>query len=302
MTTQNQVVATKKITPLAEVCSNIVLMKPNFEEALRGTGVDVDRFIQVAKQGLQTHRDARKLLEADRKSLNLAFLKAASDGLMLDGRESALVVFGNEVVFMPMVQGLVKLARNSGAITNIESAVVYANDKFTYIMGVDAAPRHEADWFGDSRGEPIGAWAVVTLASGEKIPAMLSKSKIMRVASKSKNSFQYDPKKGDAWEEWWKKTAVKNVLKYAPRSTALEKALQHDNEVSPIDVTPEPTVEAAQDANVTPIKRKSRLDKVKEAAANDGVGTPHDAQTGEVIDQAPAQEYVPGEDRDEDVI
>ena len=118
------VATTKALTPLAEVCGNIVAMKPNFEESLRNTGVSVDRFIQVAKQGLQTHKDVQKLLAADRKSLYLAIQKAASDGVMLDGREAALAVFGTEVVFMPMVQGLVKLARNSGEITNIEANIV----------------------------------------------------------------------------------------------------------------------------------------------------------------------------------
>lgn len=266
MNASNTQVATQKtITPLAEVCGALVNMKPSFEEALRNTGVSVDRFIQVAKQGIQTHKDVAKLLSADRKSLYLACQKAASDGLMPDGREGALIVFGNEVIFMPMVQGLIKLARNSGEITNIESAVVYSNDTFSYIMGVDQSPRHEADWFGDNRGEPVGAWALVTLSSGEKIPAMLSKHKIMRVAGKSKNAYQYDCKNGDSWEEWWKKTAVKNVLKYAPRSTALDMALEHDDEVSPINVTSEPEVQ--NEMVQIPAPRKTRLDKLKEQEA-----------------------------------
>ena len=105
----------------------------------------------------------------------------------------------------------------------------------------------------------------MTLASGEKIPAMLSKHKIMRVAAKSKNAYQYDCKKGDAWEEWWKKTAVKNVLKYAPRSTALDKALIHDNELSPIDAQHEEVQPTAQLVQIEQPKRKSRLDKLKEA-------------------------------------
>jgi recombination protein RecT len=268
--------AVAKVTPMAEVCNALVSMKPDFEEALKGSGVSVDRFVQVGKQALQMHRDIAKLLSADRKSLYLSFRKAASDGLMIDGREAALVVFGTEATYMPMTQGLVKLARNSGEIANIEANVVYSKDKFTYIMGQDQAPRHEADWFGDDRGEPVGAWALVTLASGEKIPAMLSKNKIMRIASKSKNAGQYDCKNGFAWEEWWKKTAVKNVLKYAPRSTALDEALQHDNEVSPIDVTPEPETPPAT-AIETP-KRKSRLDKVKEDAAMHVEHTPVDQQ------------------------
>jgi len=274
----SEVAKAKPTTPLAEVCGTLMNMKPSFEEALKNTGVSVDRFIQVAKQGIQTHKDVAKLLNADRKTLYLACQKAASDGLMPDGREGALIVFGTEVVFMPMVQGLIKLARNSGEITNIESAVVYSNDRFSYIMGIDQSPRHEADWFGDDRGEPVGAWALVTLSSGEKIPAMLSKHKIMRVASKSKNAYQYDCKKGDAWEEWWKKTAVKNVLKYAPRSTALDMALEHDNEISPIDVSHEEIKETAQVVHIEHTKPKTRIEKLKEKETQ--------AENSPMLDQA----------------
>ena len=224
--------------------------------------------MRTALQGIQTHKDKDKLASADRASFYLAVQRAASDGLLLDGREAALVVFANQVQFMPMVQGLIKLARNSGDIKNIEAAVVHRHDRFTYIMGEDASPKHEADWFADDRGEPIGVWAVVTLSSGEKIPAMLSKSKVMRVAAKSKNGYQYDPTKGDAWEEWWKKTAVKNVLKYAPRSTELDRALQQDEE-EPIDVTPTPPAEVV--AAIEPPRKRKAVEPPRKRKAVDVV-------------------------------
>lgn len=253
----------KALTPIGEICTGLEKMKDKLQMALP-KGVTVDKFYRTAVQGIQTHRDKDKLASANRSSFYLAVQRAASDGLMLDGREAVLVVFGQEVQFMPMVQGLIKLARNSGEIKNIEAQVVFKNDKFSYIMGQDESPRHEADWFGE-RGEPVGAWAVITLNSGEKIPAILSKSKIMRVAGKSKNGYQYDPSKGDAWEEWWKKTAIKNVLKYAPRSTELDRALEADDEATvvidqtPVVVEDQPIVEQEQP------KKKRAVDKVKEA-------------------------------------
>lgn len=123
---------------------------------------------------------------------------------------------------MPMVQGLVRLARNSGEIKTITSEVVYENDKFVYRIGLDEMPLHEPDWFND-RGEPKGVWACIKLVNGEVISAILPKSKVMRIASKSRNQKQYDPKEGPYFDEWWKKTAIKNVLKYAPKSTELER-------------------------------------------------------------------------------
>lgn len=215
------------LTPIKQICNTIKMMGDKIHLP---AGLSVDRFLTTASQGVQMHKDKDRLASADRSSLYQAIQKAASDGLVLDGREAALVVFGNEVQYMPMTQGLIKLARNSGEIANITSAVVYEKDKFTYKIGIDETPIHEADWFSEDRGAPVGAWALVTLTNGEKIPAILPKSKILKIASKGKNGYQYDPEKGFAFDEWWKKTAVKNVLKYAPKSTQLEKILAEDNE------------------------------------------------------------------------
>lgn len=214
------------LTPIKQICNTIKLMGDKIHLP---AGLSVERFLTTASQGVQMHKDKDRLATADRSSLYQAIQKAASDGLVLDGREAALVVFGNEVQYMPMTQGLIKLARNSGEIANITSAVVYEKDKFTYKIGIDEAPIHEAEWFSEDRGAPVGAWALVTLTNGEKIPAILPKSKILKIASKGKNGYQYDPEKGFAFDEWWKKTAVKNVLKYAPKSTQLEKILADDD-------------------------------------------------------------------------
>lgn len=215
------------LTPIKQICNTIKMMGDKIHLP---AGLSVERFLTTASQGVQMHKDKDRLAAADRSSLYQAIQKAASDGLVLDGREAALVVFGNEVQYMPMTQGLIKLARNSGEIANITSAVVYEKDKFTYKIGIDETPIHEADWFSEDRGAPVGVWALVTLNNGEKIPAILPKSKVMKIAGKGKNGYQYDPDKGFAFDEWWKKTAVKNVLKYAPKSTQLEKILAEDNQ------------------------------------------------------------------------
>ncbi len=224
-------------------------------------GVETDAFINAVITGIRTHKDTKKLIEADRRSLFNAVSMAASDGLILNGREAALVPFGDQVTYMPMVQGLVKLARNSGEITTIVAEIVYKNDKFTYRIGQDDAPVHEPDWFGEDRGAPVGVWALVTLRNGDKIPAILSKKKVMTIAGKSKNSAQYNADTAPYWDEWWKKTAIKNVLKYAPKSTQLEQALARENEEEFVDA------ETGEVTNGQPKKRTSAADKVKAAAA-----------------------------------
>jgi recombination protein RecT len=217
----------KPVTALAQVCQGLQKMQPNFAQALP-KGLSPDKFIRTATNAIQMHPQRNALLAADRQSLYNACQKAAIDGLMLDGREAALVVFSGQATYMPMTQGLVKLARNSGEIANIIAEVVYEKDKFVYRIGTDAIPVHEPDWFADDRGQPVGAWALIKLTNGEFIHALLPKAKIMKIASKSKNGYQYEPSKGLYFDEWWKKTAIKNVLKYAPKSTELERAIERE--------------------------------------------------------------------------
>lgn len=211
------------VTPLQQVCQGLQKMENNFKQALPA-GLKPDRFIRTATNAIQMHPQRDKLLSANRQSLYNACQKAAIDGLLLDGSQAALIVFGNDVSYIPMVQGLVKLARNSGEIASIVAEVVYEKDKFVYRIGLDEMPMHEPDWFGE-RGEPVGVWACVKLKNGETISRLLPKDKIMRIANKTKNAFQYDPQKGPHYDEWWRKTAIKNVLKYAPKSSELEMAL-----------------------------------------------------------------------------
>ena len=203
-------------------------------------GMDVKRFMRTTSNAIATHPQQAKILAADRQSLFNSCQKAASDGLMLDGKEATLVSFYDKnvkcdvVQYMPMTQGLVKLARNSGEIGNIHYGVVYKNDEFVYETNMDGILfRHKAanEWEVDDRGEPVAAYCMITLSkSNEKIIKVLPKSRILQIASGGKNGYQYDPQKGSHFEEWWGKTAIKSALKYAPKSTFLDGALSNDNE------------------------------------------------------------------------
>jgi len=252
----------QQIAVLKDICGTLDKMDGAVKSALP-PGMDVARFISTAKNAIQTHPQADKLASADKRTLFASCLKAASDGLVLDGREAALVVFANQVTYMPMTQGLVKLARNSGEIANITAEVVYANDEFTFRIG-DDLPTHTPDWFGD-RGQAVGVWAAVKLTSGEYIVRIIKEAQILKIASKTKNAIQYDQKTGLYFEEFWRKTAIKNVLKYAPKSTYLESALDSDNDAQGFNFkddheTAAPKKEATRAASI--IKSKMQAEAV----------------------------------------
>lgn len=222
-------------------------------QSMLPAGMDSRRFLRTVVNTVSTHPQSDRLLSADRQSLFSACQRAAGDGLLLDGRESTLIVFRDkkartEVVnYIPMVQGLVKLARNSGEIANITAELVYSNDSFQYRPGVDEQPAHEPDWFGE-RGEPIGVYAVITTHDSEKIVSVMPKKRLMVIAGSGRNVEQYDPNKGTHFEEWWKKAAIKNVLKYAPKSTYLESALSSESTTS-FDI---PDFKPEKEKDITP--------------------------------------------------
>lgn len=227
----------KELTPIGQICKALDHMEGSLAESLKGTGISTGRFVATAKTAIQTHAQKDKLEKADRNSLYLAVKRAATDGLMPDGQEAALVIYNTKttvngkeqwlatVQYQPMVRGIVKLMRNSGEIDDVDAFVVHKNDKFSFKAGRDKMPEHDADWFGD-RGEPIGAWAFVKLKNGEVRVTMLTKERILRIATRSKQAGNYSTSEGKDWEEFWKKAAIRNVSKLAPRSSQLDAALK----------------------------------------------------------------------------
>lgn len=88
-------------------------------------------------------------LRADwRQSLMLAVMDAAGCGLMPDGKEGAIVPrYDTEaremrLVFQPMVWGIVKLGRETGAIRSIRAKIVFFGDDFAIEEGEVDLIRH----------------------------------------------------------------------------------------------------------------------------------------------------------------
>lgn len=193
-----------------------------------------DKFVKTALTALVLNPELKRIAEASRggtNSLILACSKAAADGLILDGREAALVPmtikvskrgetdkFEKRLQYIPMVQGLLKRARNSGEIADIDPQVVFERDKFIYRKGDDACIIHEPFMDGDpGRGKYV--YAIATMKDGTKKREVMTERQVMRIASQSKNPDQYDQTKGKNWEEWWRKTIIRRITKYIANSS-----------------------------------------------------------------------------------
>lgn len=294
MTGQNVTTKENK-SPIALLQGDMAKRKRQLESMLPA-GLEVNKFMRTVVNGISTHKQSDKILGSDRQSLFSACQKAAADGLLLDGREATLVVFYNkdkkvnEVQYMPMTQGLIKLARNSGKISNIIAEVVYKNDDFEYRPGIDDMPVFKPDWFGE-RGEPVGVYAVILQQDGDPIVRVLSKARVLQIGSSGQNAKQYDPKNGQHYAEWWRKTAIKNVLKYAPSSSSLDQAIDYDNEREGFDY------DAAEETGRAPVTASDiNADLEGEVVPEEAeLKEVIDTETGEVMSENPAPQ-------DEDIV
>jgi phage RecT family recombinase len=205
-------------------------------QKLLGKEVPVDRFIRTVKNAVLQNPD---LLTVERKSLITAALKAASDHLVPDGREAVFNIYNTKVKrgtaevyipmaqYLPMVGGMIKKLWQSGHVTYVDAAAVYAHDEFIYERG-DLARLVHKPFGGDEPGEITAAYVVVKLTNGEMKREVMWRRDIERVreASKSPN--------GPGWRTWYDQFAIKSVIKRAykqlPSTPDLDSLVEADNE------------------------------------------------------------------------
>jgi recombination protein RecT len=167
------------------------------------------------------------LLKATPRSFFGALTKSAQDGLLPDGREGVVTVYGKEAQWNPMAHGLRKRARELDQII-VDAQVVYQNDVFDWHQGDEPRIEHDPAPLGTPRGEMIGAYAVFRNKSGILHREVMDASQIAKVKSQSKNPDGLLWGKFEA--EAWRKTVVRRGFKTVPVSEKLAVIVQRDDD------------------------------------------------------------------------
>ena len=178
-------------------------------EALLPSGVTFEAFTRAAATAMAQNPE---LAGAEPKSVIQSLIRCATHGLVPDNREAALVTFREKggaikAQYIPMVDGVLKRARQSGQIAVIAAKAVFIGDTFDYWMDEQGEHINYRPTF-TGRGEFQLAFSFAKLHSGELIVEVMPKEDIERVraASKTGNS-EYGP-----WAKWYDRMAVKSVL------------------------------------------------------------------------------------------
>lgn len=222
--------------------------------------VSVERFTAVLVRAVQEDPNLAKP-ETNRASLLLACQRAAQDGLIPDKREGALVMYGKDVQWQPMILGLRKILGTSGF--DIRAEVVHEHDHFEYELGDNARIVHRPPMLGQDRGKVIGAYAIATDRDGRQYRDVMSLAEInqVRAVSRSQNG---------PWKQWFnemaKKTVAKRLIKTLPvTNDRLRDAINADNNAD-IDLDRRPaasdTARAVQAAvsGQAPVQNESVID------------------------------------------
>jgi recombination protein RecT len=139
---------------------------------------------------------------------------AAQDGLMLDGREAAIVPFKKDGVqiatYMPMVQGVRKKVRASGEIADLNCQVVYEGEPFDYQQGDEPYLRHKPALTGGSNRKIRGAYSIATFKDGTRSYEWMTFEQIEE-ARKSSNAVKAG--KPTPWDHWYGEMARKTVMR-----------------------------------------------------------------------------------------
>ncbi|HIB5753948.1 TPA: recombinase RecT [Klebsiella pneumoniae] len=213
-------------------------------QSLLPAHVSFDRFTNAAAVALAANND---LYNADRQSVINALTACAKDGLIPDNREAAMVVYKKKQAdsnwkliaqYMPMIDGVLKRARQSGEISIIAARAVYEKDKFRVWLDDSGEHIHYEPTLG-ARGEMIGAVAYARMKTGEFQFEWLNLDDIAKVRAASKNS-----DKGP-WVDWYesmaRKSAAHRLCRRLPNNSEIMEMLERGTEMvwqKEKDITP----------------------------------------------------------------
>lgn len=205
---------------------------------------DVDAFLRILKNALI--RDP-KIADADQQSVFLEVQKAAQDGLVLDGREAALVRYNSRrkkgngwedytaVSYIPMIQGIQKRVRNTGNVVSWRAGLVYLEEIkakrfrfWTDDLGVHLTHEPFIPAIDGPKGEVVAAYSAIRFKDGTVDYEVMDRDALDRIKGRTRS------KKGDAvvgpWkddeEEMQKKTVMRRHSKRLDVSPELRQVIE----------------------------------------------------------------------------
>ena len=282
--------------------ANVAKMQGEFAKSLPGH-IKPEKFVRTTQTAISMTRNIDRV--KDMGQFLAACTNAAADGLILDGREAALVVgYDGSVRYQPMMRGLLKLAYNSGMVKSLVVELVRDNDNFDYSPTRADEPIFHTINLKTARGEPYAAYAIAAMKDGGVIHEVMSVEDINAIRDRSDayRAFKNGKIKSTPWSTDWsemaRKTVFRRLSKYLPSSTdrdEFHQAVERIDEDYSFD-NDEPAPKAAPAAkkrgagaaalkDVTPSPATAPVEQDAQPQQEDAGDwqQDHDPETGEVL-------------------
>lgn len=198
-------------------------IKPELERVLP-KHLTADRMARIALTALRTNA---KLASCDPMSFAASMLNASALGLEPNTPLGLayLIPYNGQCTLQIGYQGLMELARRSGFVASISATAVYEGDEFSFTRGTSPGVHHVPNLNSPSYGEDQAityVYCVVHLKEIGTLPIfeVLTRKQVEQRRARGQG--------GPAWRTDWGamalKTAVRNALKWCPKSGEVARA------------------------------------------------------------------------------
>jgi recombination protein RecT len=231
-------------------------------EAALPAQIGVETFTRVLLTLLHDPKLGPKLLNCKRPTLYKAMLDAAHYGLLPGTDEAAIIPYGDEAVFVPQYQGLVKLFYNTGEVDGVEAHLIYREDEWGLEYGDRGGFYHRPRLFdgegnplprGDETNPAVLAYCYVRFKSGGRSGVeFLTRQQAIAIRDEYSRSYQMaersfngrPPRRDSRWhldfDKMWLKSCVRQAAKWIPKSAALLELLMADAKADSPEARPAP--------------------------------------------------------------
>ena len=231
-------------------------MRPQLEKALP-KHISPDRILRVLMTTLRTNP---KLGSCDKMSFIAAAMQSAQLGLEPNTPlgEAYIIPYnsktGMKAQFQIGYMGIVTLCQNTDKYKQIYAHAVYKNDIFKPVLGLHKDLVHiKAD---EPEGEPIYYYACYHLINGGENFDYMSRKEIGKHRDQYSKAAKYDDSSWKTdFDAMAKKTVLKRVLKYAPKSIELARKLSMDETIKK-EIAPDMSEVPAEEFDITPLKEE----------------------------------------------
>lgn len=197
-----------KVSSVKELVTND-FFRNQIGEALPGN-LTLTRYMRCLATQVQKNP---KLMGCTPDSVRASAITCAQMGVEPNGRDAHLIPYGQECTLIIDYKGLVKLALQSGEISNIHADVICENDIFSYDKGRIAV--HQID-FKKPRGKVYAVYALANFKDGTEKAEVMHLDEVESIRNRSRAG-QSGPWKTD-YNEMAKKTALRRLSKWLPLS------------------------------------------------------------------------------------